>query len=67
MRSCSKAAPRARRQCCGFNQRGPRRELGRRSAGQAVSNLVGNAIQHGDGTPVTLTAEEEATRYSRCP
>jgi len=26
---------------------------------QVVSNLVGNAIQHGDGTPVTLTAEEE--------
>ena len=26
---------------------------------QVVSNLVGNAIQHGDGTPVTLTAEQE--------
>jgi signal transduction histidine kinase len=26
---------------------------------QVVSNLVGNAIQHGDGMPVTLTAEEE--------
>jgi len=26
---------------------------------QAVSNLVGNAIQYGDGTPVTLTAEED--------
>lgn len=26
---------------------------------QVVSNLVGNAIQHGDGTPVTLTAKEE--------
>jgi signal transduction histidine kinase len=26
---------------------------------QVVSNLVGNAIQHGDGTPVTLTAEEQ--------
>jgi signal transduction histidine kinase len=26
---------------------------------QVVSNLVGNAIQHGDGTPVTVTAEEE--------
>ena len=25
---------------------------------QAVSNLVGNAIQYGDDTPVTLTAEE---------
>jgi signal transduction histidine kinase len=24
---------------------------------QVLSNLVGNAIQHGDGTPVTLTAE----------
>lgn len=26
---------------------------------QVVSNLVGNAIQYGEGTPVTLTAEEE--------
>jgi signal transduction histidine kinase len=26
---------------------------------QVVSNLVGNAIQHGGGTPVTLTAEED--------
>jgi signal transduction histidine kinase len=26
---------------------------------QVVSNLVGNALQHGEGTPVTLTAEEE--------
>jgi len=26
---------------------------------QVVSNLVGNAIQHGAGTPVTLRAEEE--------
>ena len=26
---------------------------------QAVSNLVGNAIQYGDGTPVALTAEED--------
>ena len=26
---------------------------------QVVSNLVGNAIQYGDGTPVTMTAEEE--------
>ena len=26
---------------------------------QVVSNLVGNAVQHGDGAPVTLTAEEE--------
>jgi signal transduction histidine kinase len=26
---------------------------------QVVSNLVGNAIQHGDGTPITLTAQDE--------
>jgi signal transduction histidine kinase len=26
---------------------------------QVVSNLVGNAIQHGGGTPITLTAEED--------
>jgi signal transduction histidine kinase len=26
---------------------------------QVVSNLVGNAIQHGEGTPVTLSAREE--------
>ena len=26
---------------------------------QAVSNLVGNAIQHGEGTPVTITAHGE--------
>jgi signal transduction histidine kinase len=26
---------------------------------QVVSNLIGNAIQHGDGTPVTLTGQEE--------
>jgi signal transduction histidine kinase len=26
---------------------------------QAVSNLLGNAIQYGDGTPVTLTAEDD--------
>lgn len=26
---------------------------------QAISNLVGNAIQHGAGTPVTITAEEQ--------
>jgi signal transduction histidine kinase len=26
---------------------------------QVISNLVGNAIQHGDGTPVTLVAKEE--------
>jgi len=26
---------------------------------QVVSNLVGNAIQHGGGTPVTLTAQED--------
>jgi signal transduction histidine kinase len=25
-------------------------------AGQVVSNLAGNAIQHGSGTPITLTA-----------
>jgi signal transduction histidine kinase len=25
---------------------------------QVVSNLVGNAIQHGDGTPITVTAEQ---------
>jgi signal transduction histidine kinase len=25
---------------------------------QVVSNLVGNAIQHGGGTPITLTADE---------
>lgn len=24
-----------------------------------VSNLVGNAIQHGSGTPITLTAHEQ--------
>ena len=29
---------------------------------QVVSNLVGNAIQHGGGTPVTLTAQETGTR-----
>ena len=28
---------------------------------QVVSNLVGNAIQYGEGTPVTLTAEEEGS------
>ena len=27
--------------------------------GQVVSNLVGNAIQHGGGTPVTVTANED--------
>ena len=27
--------------------------------GQVVSNLLGNAMQHGDGTPITLTAREE--------
>jgi two-component sensor histidine kinase len=26
---------------------------------QVVSNLVGNAIQHGDGTPITLTGQEQ--------
>lgn len=31
---------------------------------QVVSNLVGNAIQHGDGTPVTITAEEEGDDVS---
>jgi signal transduction histidine kinase len=28
---------------------------------QVVSNLVGNAIQHGDGTPITLTAQDAGT------
>ena len=28
--------------------------------GQVISNLVGNAIQHGDGTPISLTAEGKA-------
>jgi hypothetical protein len=28
---------------------------------QVVANLVGNAIQHGGGTPVTLTVEDEGT------
>ena len=27
--------------------------------GQVVSNLVGNAIQHGNGTPITLTGQEQ--------
>jgi signal transduction histidine kinase len=27
--------------------------------GQVVSNLVGNAIQHGKGTPITLTARDQ--------
>ena len=26
---------------------------------QVISNLLGNAIQHGEGTPITLTAHEE--------
>jgi signal transduction histidine kinase len=26
---------------------------------QVISNLLGNAIQHGGGTPITLTAQEE--------
>lgn len=26
---------------------------------QVVSNLIGNAIQHGSGTPVTLTGQEQ--------
>lgn len=26
---------------------------------QVISNLVGNAIQHGEGMPITLTAQEE--------
>ena len=26
---------------------------------QVVSNLVANAIQHGNGTPITLTGEEQ--------
>ena len=26
--------------------------------GQVISNLLGNAIEHGDGTPITLEAEE---------
>jgi sigma-B regulation protein RsbU (phosphoserine phosphatase) len=25
---------------------------------QVVSNLLGNAVQHGNGTPITLTAED---------
>ena len=25
----------------------------------AVSNLLGNAVQHGSGTPITLTAEDQ--------
>ena len=28
---------------------------------QVVSNLVANAIQHGNGTPITLTAQEHGT------
>jgi signal transduction histidine kinase len=31
---------------------------------QAVSNLVGNAIQHGQGTPVTISAEDEGDDVS---
>ena len=27
---------------------------------QVVSNLVGNATQHGNGTPITLTGQEQA-------
>jgi signal transduction histidine kinase len=29
---------------------------------QVVSNLLGNAIQHGDGTPITLTAAQHGDR-----
>jgi signal transduction histidine kinase len=31
---------------------------------QVVSNLVGNAIQHGEGTPVTLVGREEGDRVT---
>lgn len=31
---------------------------------QVVSNLVGNAIQHGDGTPITVTAREQGNSVS---
>ena len=34
---------------------------------QVVSNLLGNAIQHGGGTPVTLAAREDRARWSRSP
>jgi signal transduction histidine kinase len=32
--------------------------------GQVVSNLVGNAIQHGEGTPITLRLREEGDRVT---
>ena len=31
---------------------------------QVLSNLVGNAIQHGDGTPITVTARDEGNSVS---
>jgi signal transduction histidine kinase len=31
---------------------------------QVLSNLVGNALQHGDGTPVTITAREQGDSVS---
>jgi signal transduction histidine kinase len=31
---------------------------------QVISNLVGNALQHGEGTPVTVTAQEEGDEVS---
>jgi signal transduction histidine kinase len=31
---------------------------------QVISNLLGNAIQHGGGTPITLTAQEEGDEVS---
>ena len=31
---------------------------------QVVSNLIGNALQHGGGTPVTLTAEEQGDQVT---
>lgn len=31
---------------------------------QVLSNLVGNAIQHGDGTPITITARDEGDSVS---
>ena len=31
---------------------------------QVISNLLGNAIQHGEGTPITLTAHEEGDKVA---
>jgi signal transduction histidine kinase len=32
-----------------------------------VSNLVGNAIQHGNGTPITLTGQEQGNSVTHRP